>query len=219
MTNITISQELKAKCPDIILSCIECNVQIAPASAALLQEINDTCKKIEAEIPVQAINQQPAIAASRKAYKALGKDPSRYRLSAEALTRRIVKGKGLYHINNLVDLINLTSISSGFSIGGFNVKHIQGNVVFDIGHEEPYEAIGRGNLNIQYLPVLRDEISAFGTPTSDSTRTMVTPDTTHFLMTIYSFDGREGLDEATNTAIRLLENHAFATNIQTFLID
>ncbi len=206
--NISISDGLKAKCPNIVLSVIESEVKIEPSSPELLEEINQICEQITTNTPVNQINQIPAIATSRKAYKALGKDPSRYRLSAEALMRRIVKGKGLYHINNVVDLINLTSIQSGFSIGGYNLDAIEGEVVFDIGGTEPYDAIGRGTLNIENLPVFKDEKGTFGSPTSDSTRTMITNETTRFLMVIISFDGNEGLEEATNLAHQLIKSYA-----------
>lgn len=219
MIEVSISKALREKCPNIVLSCIECQVNIQPASVELLNEINQTCQSIQEKMDVAGINKIPAIAASRQAYKALGKDPSRYRLSAEALSRRIVKGKGLYHINNVVDVINLTSITCGFSIGGYNADAIQGDVLFSIGQLEPYDAIGRGILNIEFLPTFRDDISAFGTPTSDSTRTMITNDTTHFLMIIISFDGNDGLEIATQNAISWLKMYADAQSVQHKLIE
>ena len=91
---------------------------------------------------------------------------------------------------------------------------IQGDVSFSIGKAEPYEAIGRGTFNIEFLPTFRDDSSAFGTPTSDSTRTMITDDTTHFLMIIISFDGNEGLEIATQNAISWLKTYVEAQNIQ-----
>ena len=218
MKEVAISVDLREKCPNIVLSCIECQVNIEPASDALLSEINTACEAIQEKTVVADINKIPAIAASRQAYKALGKDPSRYRLSAEALTRRIVKGKGLYHINNVVDVINLTSFTSGFSIGGYNMDAIQGDVLFSIGKAEPYEAIGRGTFNIEFLPTFRDDTSAFGTPTSDSTRTMITNDTKHFLMIIISFDGNDDLETATQNAISWLETYVEAKNVQHRLV-
>lgn len=218
MINVTISEALKAKCPNIVLSCIECQVNISPASDDLLNEINTACQAIQDKTAVADINKIRAIADSRKVYKALGKDPSRYRLSAEALTRRIIKGKGLYHINNVVDVINLTSFTSGFSIGGYNADAIQGDVLFSIGKAEPYEAIGRGTFNIEFLPTFRDNFSAFGTPTSDSTRTMITDDTTHFLMIIISFGGSDGLEIATQNAVAWLETYVEAKSIQNWIV-
>ncbi len=215
MKSITISEALDQKCPNIVLSVIECDVTIiAPTPPLLLNEITTISEKIVQNIETPNINKIPTIAASRKAYKALGKDPSRYRLSAEALTRRVVKGKGLYSINNVVDLINLTSIESGFSIGGYNVAAIKGDITFDIGGTEQYDAIGRGTLNIQFLPVFKDDKSTFGSPTSDSTRTMVTNETNRFLMIIISFDGEKELNSTKDLAIRLIKTYANGQNFE-----
>ena len=43
----------------------------------------------------RSVLESPQIEMTRRAYKALGKDPARYRGSAEALLRRVVAGKGL----------------------------------------------------------------------------------------------------------------------------
>jgi DNA/RNA-binding domain of Phe-tRNA-synthetase-like protein len=157
----------------------------------------------------------PAIAASRKAYKACGKDPARYRLSAEALLRRVVKRGEIYQVNNVVDVLNLVSISTGFSIGGYDVDRIRGKVHFGIGREnEPYEGIGRGGLNISHMPVFRDDIGAFGTPTSDSVRTSVNENTQRFLMVIIDYGTSGLLNRATEMAQELLKEYTGATQFE-----
>ena len=154
--------------PDLTLSCIECDVSVSEDNEALWLETEQKTSEIASGLKIEDISLLPAISASRKAYRACGKDPARYRLSAEALLRRVVSGKGLYRVNNVVDLLNLVSISTGFSIGGYDADKILGDVVFGVGKEnELYEGIGRGALNIASLPVFRDEIGAFGTPTRD----------------------------------------------------
>ena len=181
---------------------------------ALWNEINKKIITIAAELKVEQISQMPAVAASRKAYKACGKDPARYRLSAEALLRRVIKRKELYQVNNVVDLLNLVSIASGFSIGGYDADKIKGKITFGIGEkDEPYEGIGRGELNIEFLPVFRDEKGAFGSPTSDSIRTAVSEKTKRFLMVIIDFgDGK--LQQATEHAVLLLKKYASAKNFE-----
>ena len=172
MRKITISDRLEGKVPELQLSCILCDVIPVPVNGQLWNEIQLKINEIAASVSIEQISQLPAIAASRKAYKACGKDPARYRLSAEALLRRVVNRNELYQINNVVDALNLVSISTGFSIGGYDDDKIAGDVVFDIGKPgEPYIGIGRGELNIEGMPVFRDAKGAFGTPTSDSERT------------------------------------------------
>lgn len=219
MRIITIDPILKEKCPSLILGCIESTITIEKHRPDLWETINETTDQLSSELEISDISQLPAIQSSRKGYKSTGKDPARYRLSAEALLRRVVNGKGLYQINNAVDLLNLVSIKSGYSIGGYDADHIQGDITFGIGKEgEPYEAIGRGSLNIAHLPVFRDEVGAFGSPTSDSLRTSVTNQTSRFLMIIISFHGKEGLEAAMEEAEFLLVSFAEGKNIEKWVV-
>jgi DNA/RNA-binding domain of Phe-tRNA-synthetase-like protein len=215
MNSIHLSPELKNSCPALRLGCIEANVLVRESSPALLAEMDNRIRQMSESLSIESISKIPAIASSRKAYKAFGKDPARYRLSAEALLRRVVSGKGLYQINNVVDQLNLVSISTGFSIGGYDADKIQGDVVLGIGRaDEPYSGIGRGELNIEYLPVFRDAVGAFGTPTSDSSRTGVTAETKRFLMVIIDFGGEAMLDEALKMAELYLTTHCSAEQIE-----
>lgn len=133
------------------------------------------------------------IEATRRVYRACGKDPSRYRPAAEALIRRQLKGKDLYQIDTLVDLVNLASIRYGYSIGGFDADKFQGDTLtLGVGREgEPYEGIGRGMINIAGLPVYRDAVGGVGTPTSDNERTKISLSTTHLVVLINGYDGDE----------------------------
>jgi DNA/RNA-binding domain of Phe-tRNA-synthetase-like protein len=220
MRKISISPELKTHCPNLRLGCIEADVQVKEVSSELKLEINDKVRQIGDSLQIESISKIPTIAASRKAYKACGKDPARYRLSAEALLRRVVSGKGLYHISNVVDQLNLVSISTGFSIGGYDAGQIQGDVVFGIGKpNEPYSGIGRGELNIEDLPVFRDEQGAFGTPTSDSPRTEVNEQTNRFLMILIDFERDNMLDVALQMAERLLKNYCNAEKFEIRTIE
>jgi len=214
MTAISITEELKEKVPGIKLSCIECDVFVLETSDLLWDEIRKKTKELSATLKIEQISKIPAIAASRKAYKACGKDPARYRLSAEALLRRVVKRKTIYQVNNVVDVLNFVSISTGYSIGGYDADKITGNMLLGIGTAaDPYEGIGRGRLNIEFLPAFRDKKGAFGTPTSDSERTAVTEDTKRFLMVIIDFGGGD-LTAASKLATEYLERYSFAKNFK-----
>ena len=215
MKNISINSTVKEKCPILELGCIQCQVQIVDHYPNLLQLIETELFFLQKNIPVEDIAKITTIQSSRKGYKALGKDPARYRLSAEALLRRVVKGKGLYQVNNVVDVLNLVSVKSGYSIGGYDVNKIQGDIQLGIGtKEEQYEAIGRGELNIEFLPVFRDELGAFGSPTSDSTRTMVSSQTTQFLLAIFNFGQHDNIEEVMNDTSILLEKYAHAEKLE-----
>jgi len=220
MRRISISKELKEHCQGLRLGCIGATVNVNESSNELLTEMNDQMQQIEQSLSIESISKMPIIAASRKAYKACGKDPARYRLSAEALLRRVVSGKGLYQINNVVDQLNVVSITTGFSIGGYDDDQIHGDIVFGIGNRgEPYVGIGRGELNIENLPVFRDDLGAFGTPTSDSSRTEVNVQTRNFLMILIDFEGDNMLKEALQLAERLIKNYCQTKNIEIQIIE
>ena len=216
MQSVKIDRELALKVPGLQLSCIECDVEFLEQNADLWAKMLEKITALHDTLKVEEISQIPAIAAARQAYKNCGKSPARYRVSSEALLRRIVKRDELYQVNNVVDCLNLVSISTGFSIGGYDAAKVQGDAVFGIGRkDEPYVGIGRGELNIEGMPVFRDEKGAFGTPTSDSVRTSVTAETTRFLMVIVGFGATGELLAARVLAEQLLSEFAGASNFET----
>ena len=219
MKEIIISQSIRNILPDLALGCIECDVVISEDNSELSREIEAVCGIIGHSGELAEVGSNPAIRASRMAYRLCGKDPSRYRLSSEALMRRVIKGHQLYRINNVVDLVNLVSLKTGMSIGGYDADLISGSVVFDIGKkDEPYEAIGRGEMNIDSLPVFRDTIAAFGSPTSDSVRTSVTGLTKRFLMIVIGFSGEICTNETVDLSVNLLKKYAKADNFEVSTI-
>ena len=207
---IEVSDELKSKCPEFKGIAVEAWVNNTAFSKELWQEIDAFTQRLRAESNVDDCKEQYAIAATRTAYRRCGKDPSRYRPSAEALRRRLLRGLELYQIDTLVDIINLVSLQTGYSIGGFDADKIAGNkLVLGIGREgEPYEGIGRGVLNIDGLPVYRDNIGGIGTPTSDNERTKIDLSTQHLLVIINGYSGARGLQEAADLTLDLLKRYA-----------
>lgn len=219
MKLISFQKELINKIPSVRLGCIQCDVKVLPGDDKINELSKEIIAQIQSELTVETISQKPTIKSTKEAYRKLGKDPSRYRPSAEALTRRIVKGKDLYNVNNVVDLLNLVSLESGFSIGGYDADKIEGQIEFGIGKSnEPYQAIGRGELNIENLPLFRDETGAFGSPTSDSIRTMVTDQTISFLMILIDFNNHENLEHFIEKSVELLEQYASARSVEIKIV-
>lgn len=209
---VQISDTIGRICPDLQLAILKCQVVNSPSPDLLWDEILSESEEIRRKFSIEEINKRPAIAATRAAYKALGKDPNRYRPSAEALCRRIVREIPLYRLNTLVDIINLVSIRSGYSIGGFDAAKIVGDIELGVGMaNEDFEAIGRGQLNIEGLPVYRDQLGGIGTPTSDNERTKISDETTELLLIINAYSGKEGLQEAVDFTFQLLKKYAGLT--------
>lgn len=219
MPEISIHPALKALVPDLALGCVSARVSIQQHNEALWDEIDQHLAHLIATIKPEQINTVSQIAAMRSAYKALGKDPSRYRGSAEALLRRVLQGKGLYQINSVVDINNLISLESLNPAGTYDVEHITSPIELRIGAAgESYKGIGKDLINIESLPVFADAAGAFGSPTSDSERAMVRLETRRILMVIFSFTGPEGLERWVGRANELLGRYSGGEEIETFLV-
>ena len=231
MIQISVSPEIRERCPQFVGTAVFAPVHNSPSSPALWQEIDRFIDDYRQRYTIDSIKQMPSIETTRAAYRRCGKDASRYRPSGEALVRRTLQGKELYRVDTLVDLINLASIAFGYSIGGFDADKIAPSssaspassaspvspfgvppphLVLGIGREgEPYEGIGRGPLNIAGLPVYRDALGGIGTPTSDHERTKLSLQTTHLLAIVNGYDGnRQGTTACAAYIQQLLRNYA-----------
>jgi len=214
MIKITISDKIKIAIPNVILGAIIADVKYQEKNIDLWKDIEIETLRIS-KLDTEFSKTIPQILSTRQAYKNLGKEPSRYRPSAEALYRRIIQGKGMYQINNLVDSINLESLKTGYSIGGFDANKITGKVTFDAGDSETqYQAIGRGTMNIENLPVFYDEIGAFGSPTSDSERTKITPETKKIFLIVLNLGGHSEFNETVQEFVDIIKKYCFGENIE-----
>lgn len=211
--NIALEEDIKQLLPNFAGAAVYARVENTPINNELWNLIDNFSEEYRAKFTVESIKELTTIKETREAYKKCGKDPSRYRPSAEALCRRILRSVPLYQINTLVDLINLVSIKYGYSIGGFDADKIVGTQLnLGIGNkDEPYEGIGRGFINIEGMPVYRDSKGGIGTPTSDNERTKMSTNTTHLLAIINGYNGKDGLEEAANFMISLLRKFASST--------
>ena len=207
---IIVSEEIESVCPTFVGACVEANVVNTPYCQELWDEIHALGEKYKETLTTESLKEMSGIAATRKVYRACGKDPSRYRPASEALIRRMLQGKELYQRDTLVDLVNLASIAYGYSIGGFDADKFKGDTLtLGVGKAgEPYEGIGRGMINIEGLPVYRDKIGGVGTPTSDNERTKMNIDTTHLVVLINGYDGDEQhVRENAEYIIQLLKKY------------
>ena len=212
---IIVSQEIASVCPEFVGAAVEAWVKNSAYSQELWDEIHLLEEKFRASLTTDSLKDMPSIAATRRVYKACGKDPSRYRPASEQLIRRMLQGKELYQIDTLVDLVNLASIAYGYSIGGFDAdKFVGETLTLGVGREgEPYEGIGRGPLNIAGLPVYRDVMGGVGTPTSDNERTKMTMETTHLVVLVNGYDGdRERVMANAQYIQQLVERFASGTD-------
>lgn len=220
MLDFIISEEVKRKCPKVVLGLLEAEVVVKDSCDELIKEMDTCCEDAKNKIKLDELSSFDEIKDGREAYKSLGKSPSKYRLSSEALLRRVLQGKGLYRVNNIVDINNIISIKSKFPVGSYDASNISSPVYLKRAEEgATYKGIGKDYLNIEHLPVFADGKGAFGSPTSDSERAMVTEDAKKIVMCIYSFSGREPIEKYLDEAEELLTKYADGSNFARKIVE
>ena len=219
--NLVIDGQMKRIWPSVRVGCLQYQVKVEEKNPELWSYLKkEVFKKTKDAIFDYGTGEIPNIKESRAAYKAFGKDPSRYRVSSEALVRRIGQGKGLYEVNTVVDVNNLISIESGFSVGSYDASKIGQDLIFRIGREgETYKGIGKEEIKIDALPVLADDKGAIGSSTSDSERAMITEEAEEVLTLIYSFSDTQDLEKALENGKKYLETYADAKEIEAWIAE
>lgn len=219
MIGISISDDFAAVGLRVTLGCVQCGITVERKNDGLRAELDAEEEQRLRMLNGGPVSEMPQIATARRAYRALGKDPARYRVSSEALMRRLVKGQGIYRINTAVDTNNLISLRTGHSVGAFRAEALEPPVTFRrAAAGETYTAIGRGPMNLEALPVFADAQGPFGSPTSDSERSMITPATQTLLMAIITFGEDPGLEASLAWAVGKLAAYCAATDIETALV-
>lgn len=182
MTDLTVNL------PGVTLGVLQADgARVAPTGGELAQVLDEVCRKIQRSHTVESLAEAESTRAVRAMFRAWGIDPSKYRPSSEALQRRVVQGKGLYRVSNVVDIGNLGSIETGWPYGLYDRSRIVPPVSFRHGAiGETYEGIGKRTWHLTGRPVLSDANGPFGSPISDSTRTMITDSAQDIFAIIYA---------------------------------
>jgi DNA/RNA-binding domain of Phe-tRNA-synthetase-like protein len=208
------SVEISIQLPAVKLGVLEATgARVELVVPELAREMDAACERIRSRHTVEQIAELEPVRAVRAMFRAWGMDPSKYRPSSEALLRRVAQGKGLYRINNVVDVINLGSMETGWPYGLYDAAQVTPPVVFRHGQPgEKYVGIGKQTWHLERRPVLADAQGPFGAPISDSTRTMITEQSESILAVIYAPVAAPSadLDRALETMAARLERHCAA---------
>ena len=179
--------EINIKLPGVKLGMVEADgLRVAPADPGLAQLMDEVCEGKRREFTLETLADAKAVREVRAMFREWGMDPSKYRPSSEALLRRVVQGKGLYRVSNVVDVGNLGSIETGWPFGCYDRSRIQRPIEFRHGISgESYEGIGKRTWHLDGRPLLADSQGPFGSPISDSTRSMITESAQDILIVLY----------------------------------
>ncbi|HHY27931.1 MAG TPA: hypothetical protein GX523_14535 [Desulfitobacterium dehalogenans] len=218
--NITIAKELSALCPGATLMVLSYEAEVKESFGELLDLLDQTINDLNSRYTMADLSELRHIKDTRAAYRSLGKSPTAYRNAAEAMLRRIVKGNGLYHINNVVEVNNLMSITTGYSVGSYDRDCLTGAVAWKRAPDgENYQGIGKDILNIEHLPTLYDDKGAFGNPTSDSRRAIISSGKHRMMSVLYSFSGQDEFDSIIAQYQELLIAHCGVKAIDVRIIN
>ncbi|MGP7819630.1 B3/B4 domain-containing protein [Niallia sp. 01092] len=185
--HLTIANELKNTIPNFKIGLIFYNnIEVIPSPQMIKGRIQLFQESIYFDLENANVNDIPSIKEWRQIFKTTGKDPNRYRHSAEALFRRIKKQNYLQPINSSIDLNNFFSLQFGVPIGIYDCANLSGNLNIRIGKtDEQYIGLNGRTNSIEHLIISEDEQGPFGSPFVDSDRAPVTLETKNAVQIVY----------------------------------
>ncbi|MBR5017732.1 MAG: hypothetical protein IKX50_08390 [Spirochaetia bacterium] len=218
--SVAIDKALYDVYPEIRLGLMQFKAHVKAPNPAFWNYMNtQVLPSVRTAIENKEWGDIPGVRGSRLAYKAFGRNPGRYRVSSEALLRRVRRGDELYHINSVVDVNNLLSIKSGLSVGSYDLGAIHGPVTLrKAASGEGYTGIGKEFLDMENMLVLADDEGIFGSSMSDSTRAMVTENAKEILVVIYCFENSIDLESLLAEGRQAFEKFASSTDIETWIV-
>lgn len=204
--NIEFSKIIQQKIPGLKLGLLKAkNVKIRKKSSLVDEQYTQIEKFVKNKFAENPPSSDIVVSAVRRMYRKIGWEPTKYRPSSEAMIRRFLKDKGLYRINNFVDLGNVASTKFHLPMGLYDLDKIEGGVVVDVGVEhESYQGISKELIHATGKLILRDDTGIFGNPTADSKRTCLSEKTTN-VMAIF-FTSPEVGDDYLNKTLKFLNN-------------
>lgn len=127
--NLIIAEEVAGRYPHL-------RIGVLIGKGVTVQRKTDELEKLKQE-KVAELRQKydsdnlisnPSIAAWRRTYRSFGVKPKRYRPTAEALLRRLIKGEEIPIINTVVDSYLVVETEYLLPIGGYDLDRISGDI-------------------------------------------------------------------------------------------
>ena len=217
---VSIDPVLYAVYPEIRLGCLRFTARVREPDERFWTAMEETyLPQVRSAIDGKGWSEIPGVRGSRLMYKAFGRNPGRYRVSSEALMRRVRRSDPPYRINSVVDVNNLISVQSGLSVGSYDLEKVQGEIVMRRGAAgETYPGIGKDAIDLENLLVLTDDLGAFGSSMSDSTRSMVTLETRDVLVVLHCFENDMDLPALLAETKAAFETYADAQNVEMWIV-
>jgi len=192
--SLRIAQELKTRFPGLsaLVAHVE-GVSVRPSDERLKNFAEQLFEETREQHDLESLKDVPVLRAYRDFFWKVGIDPTKVRPAAEALMRRILLGKPIPSINNLVDAYNLASIKTCIALAAFDRDMLNGKLLMrpagrgerflGIGMQEPRELVGGE------IVVADDEKLVAIYPYRDAEQTKVSNSTENVLLLICGVPG------------------------------
>lgn len=191
---LKVARELKARFPGLLaLTAHIEGVKVERSDERLRKFVEQISEETRKQYNLESLKDVPVLRAYRDFFWKVGIDPTKVRPAAEALIRRILLGKPIPIINNLVDAYNLASIKTCIALAAFDRDLLKGELLMrpagrgdrflGIGMQEPKELAGGE------IVVADDEKLVAIYPYRDAEQTKISSSTGNVLLLICGVPG------------------------------
>ncbi len=199
-------------CKGLCLAAIQMvEVKVSPSRPAFEKFEQDIFKRVRAEMTLDGLKDDLVFRSFRDLYWTFGMDPTKERVSSEALLRRILVGQNLWRVNNVVDTANLASVVHKLPIGLTDISKMTGKLtVRTAGKGEVFRRIGGESLECRGREIVLaddEKIVCYGYATHDSDFTRVTNRSNEVVLLIYGFPGisEDSISQASASTAKMIE--------------
>ncbi len=167
-----------------ILQVNEVTISTDPSAYQALQECARKYQRKYADSKISVI---PGVQQGRQLFRMMGIEPTKHRPSSEAMLRRALRDKPIYPVNNLVDVSNWCALDFLLPNGIYDLRKIRGDIRLCQGQPgDQYIGVNRREVHLENRYALRDDAGPFGSPMTDSQRTMIDEDTRQAIAIVYA---------------------------------
>jgi DNA/RNA-binding domain of Phe-tRNA-synthetase-like protein len=164
-------------------------LKVGESTSSFEEYERETFKEIRSKLTLNEAKDDPIFRSYRDLYWTFGMDPTKLRVSSEAVLRRILKGMNLWRISDVVDIINLASAYHKIPIGLIDASKLKGDLLIrSASNGEVFQRIGGKTIMCRGREIVvadEEKIVCFGYATHDSEHTMISKETKRALVLLY----------------------------------
>jgi len=209
--NLKIDAQLKTRFSDLtVLTCNVKDVKVEKQNVELEKFKDEITEKVREKYELDSVKNLPTFRAYRDFFWRVGIDPTKNRPAAEALIRRILRGRTIPRINTLVDAYNLASVKTEIALAAFDANKLKGDFLMRFAEKgEKFLGIGMEKLMLLQggeIVVSDSEKLVAIYPYRDADNTKITEKTKNVILLVCGVPtiGEETLQNAAQVALEYI---------------